>query len=103
MLPDAAAMGPYLTAYLQLFRFQDRKRTHLLLSPTHEEEITSLVAQSTKSYKDLPLRLYQISMDELACFHPFVLATLANTVGKRANTATSLVHGMAFFDPGSSP
>ena len=32
-----------------------------MLSPTHEEEITTLVASSLKSYKDLPVRLYQIS------------------------------------------
>lgn len=32
-----------------------------MLSPTHEEEITTLVANTVQSYKDLPLRLYQIS------------------------------------------
>lgn len=46
---------------LQLFRLEDRKSAKLLLSPTHEEEITSLVSSIIKSYKDLPLRLYQIS------------------------------------------
>lgn len=46
---------------LQLFRFSDRKEGKYLLSPTHEEEITALVARSMKSYKNLPLRLYQIS------------------------------------------
>lgn len=44
-----------------LFTFRDRRGTDLLLSPTHEEEITSLVSGIVKSYKDLPLRLYQIS------------------------------------------
>jgi prolyl-tRNA synthetase len=44
----------------QLFRFRDRKETGYLLSPTHEEEITSLVSSMTTSYKDLPVRLYQI-------------------------------------------
>ncbi|PHH63708.1 hypothetical protein CDD81_5580 [Ophiocordyceps australis] len=43
----------------ELFRLQDRKKTRLLLSPTHEEEVTSLVAASLHSYKDLPVRLYQ--------------------------------------------
>ncbi|KAJ6445564.1 prolyl-tRNA synthetase [Purpureocillium lavendulum] len=43
----------------KLFRLKDRKETDLLLSPTHEEEITTLVASTLKSYKDLPLRLYQ--------------------------------------------
>ncbi|KAI9722335.1 MAG: hypothetical protein M1812_001807 [Candelaria pacifica] len=45
----------------ELFRFQDRKNSRYLLSPTHEEEITSLVAGTVKSYKELPLRVYQVS------------------------------------------
>lgn len=45
----------------QLFRFQDRKEGRFLLGPTHEEEITSIVAKAVQSYKSLPLRLYQIS------------------------------------------
>jgi prolyl-tRNA synthetase len=32
----------------------------MLLAPTHEEEITQLVAQNINSYRQLPLRLYQI-------------------------------------------
>ncbi|KAI9488779.1 hypothetical protein BDB00DRAFT_26720 [Zychaea mexicana] len=32
----------------------------MLLSPTHEEEITQLVASELKSAKQLPIRLYQI-------------------------------------------
>lgn len=46
---------------MKLFNFQDRKGADYMLAPTHEEEVTSLVAQSVKSYKELPLRLYQIS------------------------------------------
>lgn len=45
----------------ELFRLRDRKDAPLMLSPTHEEEITSLVAGTLKSYKDLPIKLYQIS------------------------------------------
>ncbi|KAI1660962.1 prolyl-tRNA synthetase [Daldinia decipiens] len=44
----------------ELFRFTDRKDVPYLLAPTHEEEITTLVSKTIKSYKDLPLRLYQI-------------------------------------------
>ncbi|KAI1269193.1 hypothetical protein F5Y18DRAFT_373878 [Xylariaceae sp. FL1019] len=44
----------------ELFRLTDRKETPLLLAPTHEEEITTLVGRTVKSYKSLPLRLYQI-------------------------------------------
>lgn len=32
----------------------------MLLAPTHEEEITQLAAQNINSYRQLPLRLYQI-------------------------------------------
>ncbi|KAJ0300763.1 hypothetical protein COL516b_008334 [Colletotrichum fioriniae] len=45
----------------ELFGFEDRKGSKYMLSPTHEEEITALVAKTVKSYKELPLRLYQIS------------------------------------------
>ncbi|MCJ1406997.1 hypothetical protein MMC19_001067 [Ptychographa xylographoides] len=45
----------------ELWSLEDRKGMKFLLSPTHEEEITSLVADAVHSYKDLPLRLYQIT------------------------------------------
>ncbi|SPJ78994.1 related to E.coli prolyl-tRNA synthetase [Fusarium torulosum] len=45
----------------ELFRLTDRKDTPLILSPTHEEEITTLVAGIVNSYKDLPIRLYQVT------------------------------------------
>ena len=41
---------------------RDRKDSNLILSPTHEEEITTLVANDAKSYKDFPLRLFQVGM-----------------------------------------
>ncbi|KAI5853086.1 prolyl-tRNA synthetase-like protein [Morchella snyderi] len=43
----------------ELFRIKDRKNARLLLSPTHEEEITTLVSSLVSSHKHLPLRLYQ--------------------------------------------
>jgi prolyl-tRNA synthetase len=43
------------------FTFQDRRDARWLLSPTHEEEITELVHSKVESYRDLPVRLYQIS------------------------------------------
>jgi hypothetical protein len=33
----------------------------MLLGPTHEEEVTQLVAAEVRSYRQLPLRLYQSS------------------------------------------
>lgn len=49
----------------KVFRFHDRKDTRFLLAPTHEEEITTLVGGLTTSYKNLPLRVYQISESPL--------------------------------------
>ncbi|KAK9413621.1 hypothetical protein SUNI508_11830 [Seiridium unicorne] len=55
----------------ELFRFTDRKDTGYLLAPTHEEEITSFFSNHL-SYKNLPLRIYQIGRkyrDELRPRH----------------------------------
>ena len=43
-----------------LFRLRDRRDRLLCLGPTHEEVITDLVRRNVRSYRDLPLRLYQI-------------------------------------------
>jgi prolyl-tRNA synthetase len=43
-----------------LFRVNDRKGGDYHLGPTHEEIITDLVRREVKSYRDLPLNLYQI-------------------------------------------
>ncbi len=43
-----------------LIKFKDRHGSELVLGPTHEEIVTDLVANNVKSYKDLPLILYQI-------------------------------------------
>jgi len=43
-----------------LFRLKDRRDNDMLLGPTHEEMFTLLVKEMFSSYKDLPLRLYQI-------------------------------------------
>ena len=43
-----------------LFQVKDRKDRELVLGPTHEEVITDLVSFFVKSYRDLPVMLYQI-------------------------------------------
>jgi prolyl-tRNA synthetase len=43
-----------------LFHLFDRRERKLTLGPTHEEVITSLAARYVRSYRDLPLLLYQI-------------------------------------------
>ncbi|NTW04669.1 MAG: proline--tRNA ligase [Peptococcaceae bacterium] len=44
----------------ELFRFKDRHGRDFCLGPTHEEIITDLVRGEVRSYKQLPLLLYQI-------------------------------------------
>lgn len=44
----------------ELMRMKDRHERDFVLGPTHEEVITSLVRDEVKSYKKLPLALYQI-------------------------------------------
>ncbi|KAL2919523.1 hypothetical protein HK105_201170 [Polyrhizophydium stewartii] len=54
------ATGRWETTGAEMFKVKDRKHSEFLLSPTHEEEITSLVASLVSSHRQLPLRLYQI-------------------------------------------
>jgi prolyl-tRNA synthetase len=44
----------------ELLRIRDRNDRELCLGPTHEEVVTDLVRREVKSYKELPLTLYQI-------------------------------------------
>lgn len=44
----------------ELMRMKDRHERDFVIGPTHEEVITSLVRDEVKSYKRLPLNLYQI-------------------------------------------
>ena len=44
----------------ELLRFEDRKGNEFVLGPTHEEMMVELVKQSVRSYRQLPLNLYQI-------------------------------------------
>lgn len=49
------AMGP------ELLRIIDRHERDYCFSPTHEEVVTDVLRQTTESYRDLPLNLYQIN------------------------------------------
>jgi prolyl-tRNA synthetase len=44
----------------EMFRLRDRHGRDFCLGPTHEEVITDLVRQEVRSYRQLPLLLYQI-------------------------------------------
>ncbi|MBF0215609.1 MAG: proline--tRNA ligase [Candidatus Omnitrophica bacterium] len=43
-----------------MIRFIDRHGRQIALGPTHEEVVTDIVAHEVRSYKDLPVILYQI-------------------------------------------
>jgi prolyl-tRNA synthetase len=44
----------------ELLRFKDRKDAEFCMGPTHEEVVTDLVRREVKSYRQMPLNLYQI-------------------------------------------
>jgi prolyl-tRNA synthetase len=48
----------------ELFKLQDRKGSELVLAMTHEEAVTTHVAQTVRSYRDLPLILYHFQVKE---------------------------------------
>lgn len=51
--------GRYETYGEDLIKLQDRHERDFILGPTHEETFTSLIRDEIKSYKKLPLMLYQ--------------------------------------------
>ena len=44
----------------ELLRFKDRHQRDFVIGPTHEEVITDVVRRDVKSYRQLPIHLYQI-------------------------------------------
>ncbi len=48
----------------ELFKLEDRKGSPMVLAMTHEEALTYHVAREVRSYRDLPLLLYQIQTKE---------------------------------------
>src|SRR6266849_7603350 len=48
----------------ELFKLEDRKGAELVLAMTHEEVVTTHVAQVVRSYRDLPLILYHFQVKE---------------------------------------
>ncbi len=52
--------GRYEVMGQEMLRFPDRAERELIYSPTCEEMIIDIFRASVKSYKDLPLNLYQI-------------------------------------------
>ncbi len=48
----------------ELLKLQDRKGAEMVLAMTHEECVTSHVAQVVRSYRDLPFSLYHFQVKE---------------------------------------
>ncbi|MGI8440359.1 MAG: proline--tRNA ligase [Thermoleophilaceae bacterium] len=48
----------------ELFKLEDRRGAEMVLAMTHEEAITQHVAGEVRSYRDLPLMLYQFQLKE---------------------------------------
>lgn len=52
--------GRYATYGPALYKFKNRQNRDFILGPTHEETFTQLMRDDIKSYKKLPLLVYQI-------------------------------------------
>ncbi|KAI1299169.1 hypothetical protein EDD11_006489 [Mortierella claussenii] len=52
--------GRWESAGQEIFKVKDRKGADFLLAPTHEEEVTNLIAKEVHSYRQLPIRVYQV-------------------------------------------
>ena len=48
----------------ELFKLTDRKGSELVLAMTHEEAVTTHIAQAVRSYRDLPLIVYHFQVKE---------------------------------------
>ncbi len=68
--------GRYDTYGPNLFKLKNRHNRDMILGPTHEETMTQLIRDDIKSYKRLPLSLYQIQTkfrDENRSFSEIIL------------------------------
>ncbi len=53
--------GRYEKMGNEMMRLKDRHENEMVLGPTHEEAFTAIVRENVRSYRDLPLMLYQIN------------------------------------------
>ena len=54
--------GRYVTAGKEQMRMKDRHNHEMVLCGTHEETVTTLIKGEVKSYRQLPMNLYQIQV-----------------------------------------
>lgn len=90
----------------ELFRLKDRHGADYCLGPTHEEAVTTLVAhQATLSYRQLPLLLYQVSIQSVpasvstgCCFYMIMIYIDNRSL---ASSETSRSQSSVFCEGGS--
>lgn len=91
----------------ELFRLKDRHGADYCLGPTHEEAVTTLIAhQTTLSYRQLPLLLYQVSMTwfySVLSNNKLQFSIMLSLVRNRslANSEMSRSQSWGFFEEGS--
>ncbi|MGD1855804.1 MAG: proline--tRNA ligase [Leptolyngbyaceae cyanobacterium] len=67
---ESGRWDTYTKAEGIMFALTDRRQQELALGPTHEEVITDIVRDMVRSYRQLPIHLYQIQTkfrDEIRC------------------------------------
>lgn len=53
--------GRFDTMGSELYKLTDRRGSQFVLAPTFEEEVTSMVGEEVHSWRQLPVRLYQVT------------------------------------------
>lgn len=53
--------GRFDTMGSELYKLTDRKGSQFVLAPTFEEEVTNMVGEAVHSWRQLPVRLYQVT------------------------------------------
>jgi prolyl-tRNA synthetase len=68
LMPVLQPAGPWEKtgryAIEELFKLEDRKGSPMVLAMTHEEAVTHHVAREVRSYRDLPMSVFQIQTKE---------------------------------------
>lgn len=63
-LPALLTPAPWQTTgrweNTEIYKLEDSSGSQFMLAPTHEEEITSIISNEIDSFRQLPVRLYQI-------------------------------------------
>ena len=111
--------GRWKNAGDEVLKLNDRKGESFMLAPTHEEVVTDLVAHTVRSYRALPLRLYQIGVASSSLAFPHAcsftylalyctrLARLIVYIGVKfrdeARPRSGLIRGREFIMKGAHP